>query len=473
MENNNHNLEAEQGVLGSLFHLGDYNLDAFQNTVRYLKSSAFYSRSNRLIYDAMKTVGAKNERIDLVTISDYLENNNNLEDAGGFIYLAELMKSAIGASNISAYSRIVRESAIHRFSVDKMQNVIAMMNDTSNGDVYQRLGMLETTISEIMNMGMRNNKSGLKHITEALGDWLDNRDQVLDDGFDKNAFTTGIDSLDEVLGVKGMRRGSLVGVGARPKMGKSAFMMLLANHFGLNLKESVAIFSMEMPSVEIAERSMTNRTMINPEEFYRGTSNEVNGKIDLAFKEMVESSIFIDDRSGLRLSEIQSEARRIRKEKGSIGLICVDYLTLMTAEKADRNDLAYGVITKSLKNLAKELNCVVLLLTQLNRSLESRPDKKPLPSDSRDTGQIEQDVDLWIGLYKESVYDEDSFSPGLTELIVRLNRHGGTGTGYVEMRQGFHVPVSKEDGMRILSVREQKNKEPEQRTTFRRNNKNN
>lgn len=470
MENNNYNLDAEQGVLGSLLHLGDYQLESCQKTFSYLKSNAFYSRSNRLIYEAMKIVGGRGDRLDLVTVSDYLEKNNSLVDAGGFIYLAELMKYTVGASNISAYARIVRESAIHRFSVDKMQNVIAMMNDTSNGDVYQRLGMLETTISEIMNMGMRNEKSGLIHISEALGNWLDNREQVLNDGVDKNAFTTGVESLDEVLGVKGMRRGSLVGVGARPKMGKSAFMMLLANHFSLDLNEVVAIFSMEMPSVEIAERAITNRTLVNPSEFYRGTSEEVNGKIDLAFREMLNSNMFVDDRSGLRLSEIQSEARRIRKEKGSIGLVCVDYLTLMTAEKADRNDLAYGVITKALKNLAKELNCVVLLLTQLNRGLESRLDKRPLPSDSKDTGQIEQDVDLWIGLYKASVYDESLSYPGLTEAIVRLNRHGGTGSGYVEMKQGFHVPIPTNEGIRMINDRDADKRESEKPKTFKRNN---
>jgi replicative DNA helicase len=307
-----------------------------------------------------------------------------------------------------------------------------------------------------MNVGVRNNKSGLKHVGDALGEWLDNIDQVLDDGYDKNAFSTGVESLDEVLGVKKLRRGSLIGVGARPKMGKSAFMMLIANHFAIDLQEPTAIFSMEMPSVEIAERAMTSRTTVNPDEFYRnGISNESAGRRDMAFKELLNSNMFVDDGASLSISHIQRESRRIRKEHGKIGLICVDYLTLMEAEKADRNDLAYGMITKALKNLAKELNCAVLMLTQLNRGLENRPDKRPMPSDSRDTGQIEQDVDLWIGLYKESVYDEEIQDQGLTEVLVRLNRHGGTGTAFVEMRQGFHVPVSINDGARVLNNRAQ------------------
>ena len=140
--------------------------------------------------------------------------------------------------------------------------------------------------------------------------------------------------------------------------------------------------------------------------------------------------------------------------KQSSNIVEINHLT-KEAEKADRNDLAYGMITKALKNLAKELNCVVLLLTQLNRGLENRPDKRPMPSDSRDTGQIEQDVDLWLGLYKESVYDEEVSDQGLTEVLVRLNRHGGTGTAFVEMRQGFHVPLSIQDGARIINNRKQ------------------
>ena len=311
-------------------------------------------------------------------------------------------------------------------------------------------------------MSLRNEKGGLKHISEALGEWLDNIEQVQEDGYDKNAFTTGVESLDEVLGVKGMRRGSLVAVGARPKMGKSAFMSLVANHFSLNLNESVALFSMEMPSVEIAERAMTNRTTVNPAEFYRKMGNESQGRVDSAFAEMIDSKMFVDDGASLSLSHIQRESRRIRSENGSIGLICVDYLTLMEAEKADRNDLAYGMITKGLKNLAKELNCVILMLTQLNRGLENRPDKRPMPSDSRDTGQIEQDVDLWIGLYKESVYDEEVCDQGLTELLVRLNRHGGTGTAFVYMKQGFHVPISITDGAFILNKREAEKKSQQQ-----------
>ena len=446
---------AERSVIGGLVVLSDPNSKLVTATLSKLKSSSFYKKYHSDIFKAIQALHNKNEYIDLVTVESQCKRMG-MDDAGLFLYLADVVRQTPSASNIVAYAKIVRECAIDRFATTRLQELIANFTDKTSGDVYQRLGLIESTVNDISNISLRNDKGGLKHINESLGYWLDSREQILEDGCDRNAFTTGIESLDEVLGVKGLRRGSLVGVGARPKMGKSAFMMLVANHFSLDLKEAVAVFSMEMPSVEIAERSITSRTAIDPAEFYRKKiSNESQGRLDMAFNDLSESKLFVDDGAELSLAHIQRESRNIRQEQGSIGLICVDYLTLMKAEKADRNDLAYGAITKALKNLAKELNCVVLMLTQLNRGLENRPDKRPMPSDSRDTGQIEQDVDLWIGLYKDSVYNEEVSSPGLTELIVRLNRHGGTGTGFVEMREGFHVPVSRNDGARLLNIREQ------------------
>lgn len=463
---------AEQSVLGSLILLSDPSSKSLIKTMSLLKESSFYALFHRKIFAAANALYRSGTFIDLLTLETQCKRMGN-DNQELFSYLAQISRNTPSAANIISYANIVRECAIERFAITKMQDLIANFSDKSSGDVYQRLGLIESTVSDISNMSLRNEKGGLKHIGEALGGWLDNIEQVQQDGYDKNAFTTGVESLDEILGVKGMRRGSLVAVGARPKMGKSAFMSLVANHFALDLKESVALFSMEMPSVEIAERAMTNRTTVNPSEFYRRMGNESQGRVDRAFTEMVNSKMYVDDGAALSLSHIQRESRRIRSENGSIGLICVDYLTLMEAEKADRNDLAYGMITKGLKNLAKELNCVVLMLTQLNRGLENRPDKRPMPSDSRDTGQIEQDVDLWIGLYKESVYDEEVCDQGMTELLVRLNRHGGTGTAFVEMKQGFHVPLSIAEGATILNNRKQAKADEKQQqqetTTFRKN----
>ena len=453
-EHNEDSLFAEQSVIGGLLLLTDPESSLMIKTMAMLKKASFYKMYHKQIFTAIKTLFNNGDMIDILTIESQCKKQG-VDDQGLFIYLADITRNTPSAGNIIAYAKMVKEYSIERFAKTKLQDLIINFQDRSEGDVYQRLGTLETMINEISNMGLRNETGGLKHVSESLGVWLDNIDQMLEDGFDKNAFSTGIESLDDVLGIKKMRRGSLVAVGARPKMGKSAFMSLIANHFALDLKEAVAIFSMEMPSVEIAERALSNRTMVDPSRFYSvNISDENAARRDSAFKELMSSNMYVEDTPALKLAHIQKESRRLRKEHGSIGLICVDYLTLMEAEKADRNDLAYGMITKGLKNLAKELNCVVLMLTQLSRGLETRPDKRPLPSDSRDTGQIEQDVDLWIGLYKDSVYNEDCQDRGLTEVIVRLNRHGGVGTGFVDMREGFHVPLSTVEGAKMIIKRE-------------------
>ncbi|EBB5941381.1 helicase DnaB [Salmonella enterica] len=195
------------------------------------------------------------------------------------------------------------------------------------------------------------------------------------------------------------------------------------------------------------EKLVGQKSGVNPNIFYLPAANDADdgyqGDYDGDFNRAIETAnrlseidlLYIDDTPGLSLAQIISESRRIKREKGCVGMILVDYLTLMTAEKADRNDLAYGMITKGLKNLSKELDCVVVLLTQLNRALESRTNKRPLPSDSRDTGQIEQDCDYWVGIHREGAFD-DSVPPGETELILRLNRHGNTGTVYCIQANG-------------------------------------
>jgi len=470
---NEDSLLAEQSVIGGLLLLGDPNSDLVIKTMSMIKPSSFYKSYHRDIFSSIKTLISKGQFIDLLTVESQCEKHGT-NDQELFVYLAEISRNTPSAENIIAYAKMVREYSIERFSNQKLQELIGTFNDRTEGDVYQRLGLLETTISSIMSYGLRNEKEGLKHVTEAAGLWLDNIEEIHKTGIDKNKITTGVDSVDEILGVKGMVRGSLVGVAARPKMGKTAFMSLMMNHISLDLNLPVAAFSMEMNSEEIYERSLSARTTVNPAEFYKkDLKTEVEGRMDSAFREYINSKLYIDDGTALTLNHIKKESRRIRKEEGELGAIFIDYLTLMEAEKAERNDLAYGKITKGLTDLAKELNCVVVLLLQLNRNLESRTDKRPIPSDCKDTGQIEQDVSLLIMLYKESVYDDSVYMPGLTEAIVRLNRKGGSGTGFVEMRQGFHVPLSIEEGAKIIGAREQnKINDDEQKkssTKFRRN----
>ncbi len=453
---NENSVFAEQSLIGSLLMLSSPESQLMIKAMGMIKVGSFYKLYHKQIFKSIKALFTMGENIDMVTVEAQCKKQGVADD-DLFIYLAQTMNNTPSSSNIIGYAKIVRECSIERFANQKLQDLLGMFNDRSTGDVYQRLGLLETTITDISNMGMRNDKGGLKHIGEAAGKWMDNIEVIHNDGFDKNKLTTGVESIDDILGVKGMVRGSLVGVAARPKMGKTAFMSLMINHISLDLKLPVATFSMEMNDEEMFERGLSSRTTVDPAEFYKkDIRNDVMGRMDSAFTEFANSNLYIDDGTSLSLEHIKRESRKLRSENGELGAIFIDYLTLMEAEKAERNDLAYGKITKGLTNLAKELNCVVVLLLQLNRNLESRPDKRPIPSDCKDTGQIEQDVALLIMLYKESVYDDTVHMPGFTEAIVRLNRKGGSGTGFVDMRQGFHVPMSLEDGAKVLNMREQK-----------------
>jgi len=443
--------DAERSVIGSVLLLNNPDSQQLNWLFSFLKPEAFYSQFHQKIFSGMRELHTKRAPIDMVTLEKACEK---FELENVFLFLAEVQKQTPSAANLKAYASIVRECSIERFAQSKLQDAIAMVTDETGGDIYQRLGLVESLVNDIQSRGLRNEHKGLRHIGDFGSSWLDEWEERIEQGEDTRKFTTGIESLDEALGVKGLRRGSLVAVGARPKMGKTALLVTMANHFGLVLNETVATFSLEMPGNEIFERSLCTESNLSAGVFYdqRGVTDETNGRAHDAMTKLVNSNLYIDDTPGISVSHIQREARKLHN-KHPIGLLCVDYLTLMTADKADRNDLAYGNITKALKNLAKELNCVVLLLTQLNRGLESRPDKRPLPSDSKDTGQIEQDCDVWIGLYREAVYVDDAVSPELMELLIRLNRHGPSGTAFAQLQNGTVKSFGSDEGNRILAER--------------------
>jgi len=219
-------------------------------------------------------------------------------------------------------------------------------------------------------------------------------------------------------------------------------MVSVMDHFA-DIYGGVAAFSLEMPDDQIWERYIAQKSRVNANRFYTGMDDAEWGALSSAMGVALDRQLFIDDTPGISLSHIQREVRRLRADGVKLSLIAVDYLTLMQAEKAERNDLAYGLITKGLKALAKEIDGVVLLLTQLNRNLESRSDKRPMPSDSRDTGQIEQDCDMWIGLYRDDVYHQDSPYAGTIEMILRMNRHGGSGTAVAGFHAGQIIPLEQ------------------------------
>lgn len=451
-----YNLSAEQSVLGSLM-FGSLSKDALA-VLDLLKPESFYRFEHREIFAEIQALAKNNQPIDLMTVEARLSVRGITEQIGGFAYLAELSNNTPSAANIRAYAEIVREDAIKRFTLAKLQDCEALIfaqNDTKAADRIEAISRLMSEISDYSRTGKT---KGLRTGREVGGEWLNEYEKRLTDPNHARGISTGLTALDEILGIKGLVKQSLVAVGARPKCGKTAFYSLMAENCLLNEKKPVLLFSLEMSSSAIFERMVVKRANVNVNALYDTELTEdqfsykyhlhkdtFNARIASGVGDLVNGDLlYIDDTPNVSMAHIRSECRRIKRERGEIGLIGVDYLTLMKAEKAERNDLAYGQITKELKNLAREMDCVVLLLTQLNRGLESRTDKRPMPSDSRDTGQIEQECDYWIGLHREHAYNEKA-DPALTEVLVRLNRHGATGKAYCDQKFGAIFECDQDD----------------------------
>ncbi|EOI1327590.1 DnaB-like helicase C-terminal domain-containing protein [Citrobacter koseri] len=431
-----HNLEAEQSVIGGLL-LDDDNSERVQKVLAMLKPESFYSRPHQLIFAEMRQMFRDNKPVDGLTLFDALEGKGLAEQVGGFAYLAEIAKNTPSAANIVAYAASVREAAMERYGIQRMTEATELLYARNGMTATQKYEAIQSIFTQMSDHAKTGSRRGARALSDVLEDWVEELEMRFDPKQRSRGLSTGIASLDALLQPKGLVRGSLLVIGARPKMGKTTLYSQLAINCALNEELPAVLFSLEMPDKQIFERMIGQLSGVNTDIFYRGADSDTEfAHANARAMQMVESgNFFIDDTPGASLSHIVAESRRIKRERGSVGMVLVDYLTLMTAEKADRNDLAYGMITKGLKNLAKELDCVVVLLTQLNRDLEKRTNKRPLPSDSRDTGQIEQDCDYWIGIYREGAYDENA-NQSDTELLLRLNRHGQSGVIYCEQRNG-------------------------------------
>jgi len=430
-----HSIEAEQSVLGGL--MLDDGSDRCLKVFSSLRAESFYSRQHKIIYEELRSLARQQKPIDLLTVSDSLESKGELESVGGFGYLAELQKSTPSAANIVNYANIVRDRAMKRYGIEKANKITELFYANDGMTAEEKFEAAQTLFTQITDHAKTGNVRGLRRFEDVFSDWVDVVEKRFAGDQSAAGITSGIESLDAMLEPKRIVKGSLFVVGARPKMGKTTFYVKMAINCAVVEKLPALAFSLEMPDLQLTERIITQMSGVSSKNFYLDGYDD--NRFALASAKGVEmagsGNLYIDDTPGLSLAHIVSESRRIKRERGVVGMILVDYLTLMKAEKADRNDLAYGMITKGLKNLAKELDCVVVLLTQLNRDLERRLNKRPLPSDSRDTGQIEQDCDYWLGIYREGAYEENANQQD-TELLLRLNRHGEGGVVYVEQRHG-------------------------------------
>ncbi|AUZ68210.1 helicase DnaB [Citrobacter freundii complex sp. CFNIH6] len=429
------NIEAEQSVLGGM--MLDSGSDRCQTAMSMLKPESFYIRPHQVIFAEMRELVANQKPIDLITLIESLESKGLGEQAGGFAYMAEISKNTPSAANIVHYAMLVREKAMERYGIDKLTSATELLYSRNGMTTSQKFDAIQTLFTDIADYAKTGNRRGLREFSEVMGDWVDEVEARWSDSDATRGLSTGIGSLDELLQPKGLVKGALMVIGARPKMGKTTLYSQLAVNCAEVEQLPALMFSLEMPDKQIVERMIGQVSRVNTDVFYGDRYDDA--QVAMAFaaggRLAQTGNLYVDDTPGITLAHIVAESRRIKRERGAVGMVLVDYLTLMAADKADRNDLAYGIITKGLKNLAKELNCIVVLLTQLNRDLEKRTNKRPMPSDSRDTGQIEQDCDYWIGIYREGAYDENA-DQAATELLLRLNRHGPTGVVYCDQRNG-------------------------------------
>ncbi|MCI0400426.1 MAG: replicative DNA helicase [Gammaproteobacteria bacterium] len=417
-----HSIAAEQSVLGGLM----LDNDAWIHVSERLSEEDFYRSDHRLIFRAIAGLAEDGKPCDVVTLSEWLGKNNKLDEAGGLPYLAALAQNTPSAANISAYANIVRESSVLRQLVRVGTEITSRAFNTEGRSSEEILDAAERQVFQIAEQEARGRR-GYRAIKDLLVHALDRIDALFQQDNPITGVATGFDDLDDLTA--GLQPSDLIIVAGRPSMGKTAFAVNIAEHAAIKHKLSVAIFSMETPGEQLAMRMMSSLGRIDQHKVRSGKLDDEDWpRLTSAVGILSDAKLFIDDTAALTPGELRSRCRRLVREHG-LDLIVIDYLQLMQVPGTKENRATeISEISRSLKGLAKELNIPVLALSQLNRSLEQRPNKRPVMSDLRESGAIEQDADVIIFIYRDEVYDEESPHKGLAEIIVGKQRNGPIGT---------------------------------------------
>ncbi|MDK7224750.1 replicative DNA helicase, partial [Proteus mirabilis] len=416
-----HSLEAEQSVLGGLM----IDNERWDNVSERVTADDFYSRPHRTIFAQMQRLLELGKPIDLITLSEALEQNAELESVGGFAYLAELSKNTPSAANINAYADIVRERAVVRDMI-KVANEIADAGFDPQGRTSEDLlDFAESRVFQIAET-RANKDEGPKAIDAILEETVEKIEQLYQKPHDGvTGVSSGYQDLDKKTA--GLQKSDLIIVAARPSMGKTTFAMNLCENAAMTEEKPVLIFSLEMPGNQIMMRMLASLSRVDQTRIRTGQLDDEDwARISSTMGILLEKrNMYIDDSSGLTPTEVRSRARRIYREHGGLSLIMIDYLQLMRVPSLSENrTLEIAEISRSLKALAKELQVPVVALSQLNRSLEQRADKRPVNSDLRESGSIEQDADLIMFIYRDEVYHENSDLKGVAEIIIGKQRNG-------------------------------------------------
>ncbi|AQY52294.1 replicative DNA helicase [Listeria weihenstephanensis FSL R9-0317] len=415
------NIEAEQAVLGAVF----LQPEALITASEILMPDDFYRQAHQLIFEAMLELSDQGKAVDVVTIYEALASTGKIEDVGGLPYLTELSGAVPTAANLEYYAHIVEDKALLRRLIRTATQIAS--------DSYAREDEVETLMDEaeknILEVSSRKNVGAFKNIKDVLVKTYDDIEVLHNRKGDITGIPSGFSALDHMTA--GFQRNDLIIVAARPSVGKTAFALNIAQNVATKTDENVAIFSLEMGAEQLVMRMLCAEGNINAQNLRTGalTSDDWQ-KLTIAMGTLSNSGIYIDDSPGVRVNEIRSKCRRLQQEAG-LGMIVIDYLQLISGSGrngGENRQQEVSEISRSLKALARELKIPVIALSQLSRSVESRQDKRPMMSDIRESGSIEQDADIVAFLYRDDYYDHESENDGTIEIIIAKQRNGPVGT---------------------------------------------
>ena len=414
-------IEAEQSLLGGLM------LDAlaWDKVADVITADEFYRKDHRLIFSAIANLVESGSPCDVVTVSEHLDSRGELDNSGGLEYLATLANETAGAANARAYAKILRERATLRALISAGNEIAGSAFTNDGRSAAEVLDDAEKMVFAIADKGTRG-KKGFKSLKDILPAAVDRIDTLHQSDGDITGISTGYNEFDKLTA--GLQPGDLIIVAGRPSMGKTTLAVNIAENAAIGSKVPTAIFSMEMPSQQLAFRMISSLGRVDQTHLRTGNfPDEDWSRINTAVQLMSEAPIYIDDTPSLSPGEIRARARRLQREHG-LGLIVIDYLQLMQVPGNKENRATeIAEISRGLKALAKELSCPVIALSQLNRSVEQRTDKRPVMSDLRESGAIEQDADLILFIYREEVYNQDTPRKGIADIAIAKQRNGPIG----------------------------------------------
>jgi len=417
-----HSVEAEQAVLGGLL----LDNQAYDRVADRVGTEDFYRHSHRLVFGAIAALADRASPFDVVTVSEWLENAGQLDTVGGLPYLNDLATNTPSAANIVAYAAIVRERALMRDMIHVGGEMTSSAFNPEGRRASELLDLAEERVFEIRNRGSRA-ASGFVSIKKVLVDVVERVDLLYQSDSAITGVATGFTRIDEKT--SGLQPGDLIIVAGRPSMGKTAFAMNVVEHAAIKDRHTCAVFSMEMPAEQLAMRMMSSLGRINQHKVRTGRLDDDDWpRLTSAVSMLNETQVFIDDTPALTPTELRARCRRLKREH-DLGLVVVDYLQLMQVPGTKENRATeISEISRSLKALAKELRTPVVALSQLNRGLEQRQEKRPMMSDLRESGAIEQDADVILFIYRDELYNEDTQDKGIAEINIGKQRNGPTGT---------------------------------------------